>query len=114
MNRWPGTNIDESRGLPHAYAPGHHIRAAEGDQTKWQASGYTKPSSGTSDAAASTAGLAAYLFGLGHADLAKAQKVKDYIVKNSWSRKNEDGNFLPGIFNGFNRALAPKAELWTP
>jgi hypothetical protein len=69
-NTWGGTKMLTAQGLPHVYAPGDSVWVADGNKAHWKNSIY-RPSSGTSDAAALTAGLAAYLIRLGLDDTIK-------------------------------------------
>ncbi|KAK8129015.1 glucan 1-3-beta-glucosidase [Apiospora sp. TS-2023a] len=131
--RWSKSGISPGTDgwFPELYAPGDHLVSANGDKTMWpipendyprpkpkpnevpKRLGYYKDSVGTSDAAAYTAGLAAYflkLHQLGRLpkdaagqdpDMSPAG-LKKYIINNAWKRNNDiyPGAGTPGIWNG--------------
>ncbi|KAK3368019.1 hypothetical protein B0H63DRAFT_565848 [Podospora didyma] len=62
---WPRTKFTQNGNLPHVWAPGSGVRVANGlESTLSGGVFYRDNSEGTSDAAAHTAGLAAYFIGL--------------------------------------------------
>ncbi|KAK8033865.1 Pectin lyase fold/virulence factor [Apiospora marii] len=135
--RWwkSGHSTDDEMWFPELYAPGARLIAAAADKTKWprwentyerpppkegdlpEELSYYKDSAGTSDAAAYTAGLAAYflrLHQLGRLpkdatgedpDMSPAG-LKRYIINNAWHRGGPDADekYRPrrtlGIWNG--------------
>ncbi|EEP77496.1 predicted protein [Uncinocarpus reesii 1704] len=110
--RWWKSGIDLPKGLPHIYAPGTGILAAEGNKTKWKNKEFYKSTQGTSEATAMTAALAAYFLSLhqvgrlppdskgNNPDMSPAG-LKEYILNSGWVRYTDphDGPIL-GIWNG--------------
>lgn len=102
----PYGNTDFDAGLPHAYAPGINIRAADSNEDFWPDFDI-KNTQGTSCSAAFTAGLAAYLLRMaqlgatvdGQTVRTDPQSIKDFIVGRSWSRQDVEGRPRPGIWN---------------
>ncbi|KAK4902065.1 hypothetical protein LTR27_000967 [Elasticomyces elasticus] len=120
-----GTNLygnrDIPNGLPHAYAPGSQITAADSNEDFWAIGHPTKGTQGTSCSAAFTAGLAAYFLGLAkQGDLKEngspvatdPQSMKDFIVRKSWSRTDVQGIPRSGIWNDAD--LFAPSQQWSP
>ncbi|KAM5343783.1 hypothetical protein ACJ41O_012320 [Fusarium nematophilum] len=120
-------STDLENNLPHVYAPGYRVTVAEGSTHMWEWEEFrTRQSSGTSDAAALTAGLAVYLLNLArHGELKNndgtsvpptIQGIRGYIIDKSWSRGmiNIASLWLDrnGIFNGVD--LNNRACKWNP
>ena len=105
-------NVEYDAGLPHAYAPGWAVRAADATVVP----DYVGNTQGTSCSAAITAGLAAYYILLAQLNLidveTSPQAIKDFIIKTSWSRGDFEGRPRPGIWNSAN-VVSPVKE-WTP
>jgi hypothetical protein len=103
-------NFELDAGLPHAYAPGMEVKAADA------LIGDLKTTSGTSCSAAITAGLAAYYIRLAQLNLISVetspQAIKDYIIKTSWSRADFEGIPRPGVWNSVDASVPAKE--WTP
>jgi len=106
-------NVEVEAGLPHIYAPGWMVTSAEGSESRWRASyarTYYRTSSGTSQASAATAGLAAYYLRLmqlgrirdqeGNVIRPTPKSVKEILLEKSWSRAEFGGRPRPAIFNG--------------
>ncbi|KAI0378558.1 peptidase S8/S53 domain-containing protein [Hypomontagnella monticulosa] len=97
-------NVDIAKGLPHVYAPAVMVQCAHGQQQ-----GY-RTLSGTSQATASVAGLAAYFIGLGNQrplpeiDVSTPALLKDHIIKLAWPRGNNQN--MMSFYNGARPADA--------
>jgi len=92
----PGSNSDNIQGLPHIYAPGFDgIKCASGNPIEPYRDG-----AGTSIAAASVAGLAAYFMGI--PSIAQSIKnpndLKNYIIGRAWQRPIQGGKLC--VWNG--------------
>lgn len=109
-------NTEFDAGLPHAYAPGFAIRAADSDKSFWPDNDM-KNTAGTSCSAAFTAGLAAYYLRMsqlgatidGQQIKSDPQSMKDFIVGGAWSRGDIDGRPRPGVWN---KVDVPEGSQW--
>ncbi|KAI2620878.1 peptidase S8/S53 domain-containing protein [Hypomontagnella submonticulosa] len=104
------SNYDVAKGLPHVYAPAVDIQCANsGARVAGQIPEY-RTASGTSQAAASVAGLAAYFIGLGNQrplpeiDVSTPALLKDHIIKLAWPRG--DNQNMISYYNGARPADA--------
>ncbi|KUJ21671.1 uncharacterized protein LY89DRAFT_729181 [Mollisia scopiformis] len=113
----PSCSRDAAQNLPHIYAPGLFVTTADGnflDGTE-----YNTDSSGTSDAAALTAGLAAYYLVLANsgslklADMSPAG-LKAYITSSASSWARDAGPGASTIWNGAKPALDQETCAWVP
>ncbi|KAI1377097.1 peptidase S8/S53 domain-containing protein [Hypoxylon crocopeplum] len=113
--------VDYAHGLPHIFAPGQGVKAAEGSPNNWVLPENThyKTSHGTSCAAAITAGLAAYflrLVQIGHLRIDNSVLgLKNHILSDTvaWSRgPGPIGEELPAICNGL--VIKSNPEPWIP
>ncbi|KAH8891558.1 hypothetical protein GQ53DRAFT_823579 [Thozetella sp. PMI_491] len=111
---WIGTNQDSrGGGIPHVYAPGRDVWvAAARASTEDPRRPGLRQGTGTSDAAAMTVGLAAYLLRLGQIRQSRVklpagtqqldlspQGLKDLLVGNAFVRGTNTG--LSAIWNGY-------------
>jgi hypothetical protein len=111
-------NFEDAAGLPHAYGPGLRVRSVDADESFWNHNDGYYYARGTSCATALTAGLAAYTIRLSQLGLLDVktdpQSIKDFIISQTWSRRDIFDQPRPGIWNGFEGHVTPGVPEWTP
>ncbi|KAF2103046.1 hypothetical protein NA57DRAFT_72031 [Rhizodiscina lignyota] len=105
---WGGSNYDNGLKLPHVFAPGTNVMCADGINLPGHE---YRTGTGTSIASAVTAGLAAYLMGVGSLSSIAGSpgQVKSLIMFDSWKRAQGGpvSNGLLGLWNGIKVSDIP-------